>query len=167
MGGHCISVDPYYLIQKAQVYGVLPRIMSEARRLNDGMGAYVGNQVVKLMNKKGILVKDAKILILGVTFKENCPDVRNTKVVDIYTTLEEYTNNITVSDPWADCAEVEKEYRISIVPTIADNEKFDAVILAVSHKEFAGIDWRNHLTEHGVVYDVKGVLEREFVDGRL
>jgi nucleotide sugar dehydrogenase len=131
------------------------------------MGAYVGNQVVKLMNKKGILVKDAKILILGVTFKENCPDVRNTKVVDIYTTLEEYTNNITVSDPWADCAEVEKEYRISIVPTIADNEKFDAVILAVSHKEFAGIDWRNHLTEHGVVYDVKGVLEREFVDGRL
>ena len=167
VGGHCISVDPYYLIQKAQVYGVLPRIMSEARRLNDGMGAYVGNQVVKLMNKKGILVKDAKILILGVTFKENCPDVRNTKVVDIYTTLEEYTNNITVSDPWADCAEVEKEYRISIVPTIADNEKFDAVILAVAHKEFAGSDWRNHLTEHGGVYDVKGVLEREFVDGRL
>ena len=96
VGGHCISVDPYYLIQKAQVYGVLPRIMFSARRLNDGMGAYVANQVVKYMNKKGVMVKDAKILILGITFKENCPDIRNTKVVDIYTTLQEYTNNITV-----------------------------------------------------------------------
>ena len=167
VGGHCISVDPYYLIQKAQVYGVLPRIMSEARRLNDGMGAYVGNQIIKLMNKKGVLVKDAKILILGVTFKENCPDVRNTKVVDIYTTLQEYTNNITVCDPWADCAKVEKEYGISIVPDIEDEERFDAIILAVSHKEFAGTDWRKHLTAHGVVYDVKGALEREQVDGRL
>ena len=141
--------------------------MSEARRLNDGMGAYVGNQVVKLMNKKGVLVKDAKVLILGVTFKENCPDVRNTKVVDIYTTLQEYTNNITVCDPWADCAKVEKEYGISIVPDVVDNERFDAIILAVSHKEFAETDLRKHLTDHGVVYDVKGALEREQVDGRL
>ena len=96
VGGHCISVDPYYLIQKAQVYGVLPRIMSNARRLNDGMGDYVANQVIKLMNKKGVLVKDAKFLLLGVTFKENCPDIRNTKVMDIYHTLSEYSNNITI-----------------------------------------------------------------------
>ena len=114
VGGHCISVDPYYLIQKAQVYGVLPRIMSNARRLNDSMGDYVANQVIKLMNKKGILVKDAKILLLGITFKENCPDIRNTKVVDIFHTLKEYTNNITVYDPWADTERVKKEYNISI-----------------------------------------------------
>ena len=109
VGGHCISVDPYYLIQKAQVYGVLPRVMFSARRLNDGMGDYVGNQVVKLMNKKGVLVKDSHILILGFTFKENCPDVRNTKIIDIYHTLEEYTKNITVYDPWTNVDKVKTE----------------------------------------------------------
>ena len=98
VGGHCISVDPYYLIQKAQVYGVLPRIMFAARRLNDGMGAYVANQTIKCMNKKGVIVKDSKILILGITFKENCPDIRNTKIMDIYSTLREYTNDITICD---------------------------------------------------------------------
>lgn len=167
VGGHCISVDPYYLIQKAQVYGVMPRIISEARRLNDGMGAYVANQVIRLMNKKGVLVKDAKILILGITFKENCPDVRNTKVVDIYTTLQEYTDNITVCDPWADRAKVEREYGISIVNSVAEYARYDAVILAVSHKEFTAIDWRGYLAENGVVYDVKGSIAREQVDGRL
>ena len=110
VGGHCISVDPYYLIQKAQVYGVLPRVMYNARRLNDGMGAYVANQTIKCMNMKGVLVKDAKILILGITFKENCPDIRNTKVVDIYHTLQEYTGDITVCDPWATPERVRKEY---------------------------------------------------------
>ncbi|WP_289300440.1 nucleotide sugar dehydrogenase, partial [Xylanibacter muris] len=143
VGGHCISVDPYYLIQKAQVYGVLPRIMHSARRLNDGMGAYVANQVIKCMNLKGAKVKDAKILILGITFKENCPDVRNTKVVDIYHTLEEYTGNITVYDPWADASKVEREYGIDIVTSIPEGEKYDAVILAVSHKEFADVDYKN------------------------
>lgn len=167
VGGHCISVDPYYLIQKAQVYGVMPRIISEARRLNDGMGAYVANQVIRLMNKKGVLVKDAKILILGITFKENCPDVRNTKVVDIYTTLQEYTDNITVCDPWADSAKVEREYGIRIVNSVAEYAKYDAVILAVSHKEFTAINWRGYLAENGVVYDVKGSIAREQVDGRL
>ena len=167
VGGHCISVDPYYLIQKAQVYGVMPRIISEARRLNDGMGAYVANQVIRLMNKKGVLVKDAKILILGITFKENCPDVRNTKVVDIYTTLQEYTDNITVCDPWADSAKVEREYGIRIVNSVAEYARYDAVILAVSHKEFTAIDWRGYLAENGVVYDVKGSIAREQVDGRL
>jgi len=155
------------LIQKAQVYGVMPRIISEARRLNDGMGAYVANQVIRLMNKKGVLVKDAKILILGITFKENCPDVRNTKVVDIYTTLQEYTDNITVCDPWADSAKVEREYGIRIVNSVAEYARYDAVILAVSHKEFTAIDWRGYLAENGVVYDVKGSIAREQVDGRL
>ena len=166
VGGHCISVDPYYLIQKAQVYGVLPRIMSNARRLNDGMGDYVAQQTIKLMNKKGVLVKDANILILGITFKENCPDIRNTKVVDIYHTLHEYTNRITIFDPWADAAQVKREYAVDITNTLGD-EKYDAVILAVAHREFLELDARSLLTPNGVVYDVKGILPRETVDGRL
>lgn len=159
VGGHCISVDPYYLIQKAQVYGVLPRIMSSARRLNDGMGDYVANQTIKCMNKKGIMVKDANILILGITFKENCPDVRNTKVVDIYQTLLEYSNNIKIYDPWANPEIVKKHYNIHIQQdlTQVEDTKYDAVILAVSHKEFLNMDIRSLLKnkEKGVVYDVK------------
>lgn len=170
VGGHCISVDPYYLIQKAQVYGVLPRIMSNARRLNDGMGDYVANQVIKLMNKKGVKVKDAKILILGITFKENCPDIRNTKVVDIFHTFEEYTRNITVYDPWADPDLVKKEYNISITNDNIQNlfDSFDSVILAVAHDQFKKLDIRQFLYENnGVVYDVKGFIRRELIDGRL
>lgn len=170
VGGHCISVDPYYLIQKAQVYGVLPRIMSAARRLNDGMGDYVANQVIKLMNKKGVLVKDSKILILGFTFKENCPDVRNTKIVDVYTTLREYTDNVTVYDPWASPHRVKEEYAIEIINSdiVQLKNQFDAVILAVSHKEFMSLNIRDFLAaENGVVYDVKGILERSLVNGRL
>ena len=171
VGGHCIGVDPYYLIQKAQVYGVLPRIMSNARRLNDGMGDYVANQTIKCMNKKGIMVKDANILILGITFKENCPDVRNTKVVDIYQTLLEYSNNIKVYDPWANPEIVKKHYNIHIqqdLPQVEDT-KYDAVILAVSHKEFLNMDIRSLLKnkETGVVYDVKGVLPTGIIDARL
>lgn len=166
VGGHCISVDPYYLIQKAQVFGVLPRIMFSARRLNDGMGAYVANQVVKCMNKKGVMVKDAKILILGITFKENCPDIRNTKVVDIYTTLQEYTNNITVYDPWANKKEVVHEYGIEI-NSILPTSKYDAIVLAVSHKEFMDLDVKSLLNTSGIVYDVKGVLDRRLIEGRL
>ena len=170
VGGHCISVDPYYLIQKAQVYGVLPRVMSNARRLNDGMGAYVANETIKLLNKKGVLVKDANILILGITFKENCPDIRNTKIVDIYHTLQEYTNNITVFDPWADAHNVKSHYDIDI--TQGDMQqlegKYDAVILAVAHKEFADVNVRKFLKSgNGVVYDVKGLLDRSIIDGRL
>ena len=166
VGGHCISVDPYYLIQKAQVYGVLPRIMHNARHLNDGMGAYVAEQTVKCMNKKGAVVKDANILILGVTFKENCPDTRNTKVVDICHTLLEYTNNITVFDPWADPAQVKHEYDLDIVTELPDG-KFDAVILAVAHEAFRSVEVKNLLSENGVVYDVKGFLDRDTVDARL
>lgn len=171
VGGHCISVDPYYLIQKAQVYGVLPRIMFSARRLNDGMGDYVANQVIKLMNKKGILVKDSNILLLGITFKENCPDIRNTKIVDIYHTLKEYTNNITIYDPWADEKQVMHEYNININKENIDNlnGKFDTVILGVAHAEFLYLSIRDLLKEPktGVVYDVKGVLNRNQIDGRL
>lgn len=169
VGGHCISVDPYYLIQKAQVYGVLPRIMSAARRLNDGMGNYIANQVIKLMNRKGILVKDANILILGITFKENCPDIRNTKVVDIYTTLHEYSSNITVYDSWADQEKVEREYNIRILSSGLENlqNSFDAVILAVAHDEFKELPIRKFLKNNGIIYDVKSVLEKALVDGRL
>lgn len=170
VGGHCISVDPYYLIQKAQVYGVLPRIMSAARRLNDGMGDYVANQIIKLMNKKEVLVKDSKILILGFTFKENCPDVRNTKIVDIYHTLQEYTRNITVYDPWVDASKVATEYGIDIITSGVEKleGRFDAVVLGVAHKEFKELDVRKLLVnECGVIYDVKGALDRNIVDGRL
>ena len=166
VGGHCISVDPYYLIQKAQVYGVLPRIMYNARRLNDGMGAYVAEQTVKCMNKKGTIVKDSNILILGVTFKENCPDIRNTKVIDIYHTLLEYTNNITVFDPWADAAQVKHEYDLDI-DTELPAGKYEAVILAVAHENFRSIDVKSLLSENGVVYDVKGFLDMDVVDARL
>lgn len=167
VGGHCISVDPYYLIQKAEVYGVLPRVMFAARRLNDGMGAYVAEQTIKCMNKKGVLVKDSNILILGITFKENCPDVRNTKIVDIYHTLSDYTSNITIFDPWANAAMVKAEYGISIVRNLPEGEVYDAVILGVAHKQFLDIDVKSLLKENGVIYDVKGILPRSIVDGRL
>ena len=166
VGGHCISVDPYYLIQKAQVYGVLPRIMSSARRLNDGMGDYVANQVIKLMNKKGIMVKDANILLLGITFKENCPDIRNTKIVDIYSTLLEYTKNISVYDPWANAEKVCDEYGINLIENI-DGKKYDVIILAVGHNEFKTIDIKAHVNDISVVFDVKCFLDRSIVDGRL
>ncbi len=166
VGGHCISVDPYYLIQKAQVYGVWPRIMMNARRLNDTMGGYVAEQVIKLMNKKGVLVKDAKTLILGITFKENCPDIRNTKVVDIYTTLSEYTQNITVCDPLADAEAVAHEYHVNIVREVPQ-QKFDVIILAVAHNEFLTLDLKALAGECSVIYDVKGILPRNIIDGRL
>lgn len=166
VGGHCISVDPYYLIEKAQVYGVFPRIMMNSRRLNDGMGIYVADQTIKCMNKKGVLVKDAKILILGITFKENCPDIRNTKVVDIYRCLQEYTPNITVYDPWANPGRVEKEYGITITGSLPERQ-YDAIILAVAHNEFQSLDMKSLVKPNGVVYDVKGVLPRDIIDGRL
>lgn len=167
VGGHCISVDPYYLIQKAQVYGVLPRVMSNARRLNDGMGTYVAEQTIKCMNKKGVLVKDSKILLLGITFKENCPDIRNTKIVDIYSTLSEYTNNVTVFDPWANKTAVKHEYGIDIVNELLEGEKYDAVILGVAHKQFLELNVKDLVKEGGVIYDVKGLLPRDIIDGRL
>lgn len=169
VGGHCISVDPYYLIQKAQVYGVMPRIMTEARRLNDGMGDYVANQAIKEMNKKGVIVKDANILLLGFTFKENCPDIRNTKVIDIYTTLNEYTDNLTVYDPWANPAQVKNEYGVELCNQPLDElkGKFNLVMLCVAHKEYCNIDLRSFLSGYGVVYDVKGIANKDDIDARL
>ncbi|MBQ6097642.1 MAG: nucleotide sugar dehydrogenase [Bacteroidales bacterium] len=167
VGGHCIGVDPYYMIERAQVYGVLPRVMSSARRLNDGMGTYVAQQLVHHMNIKGVPVKDARILILGFAFKENCPDTRNTKVADIYHTLNEYTDRITVVDPWVDPLKVADNYDISVVASVPDGEVFDAAILAVAHSRFAAIDIRKLVPRPGVVYDVKGFLPRNDVDARL
>lgn len=166
VGGHCIGVDPYYLIQKAQVYGVLPRIMHAARRLNDGMGAYVANQTIKCMNKQGVLVKDANILILGFTFKENCPDIRNTKVVDVYHTLSEYTRNITVYDPWVDVEKAAREYGICVVKELPA-KRFDALILAVAHRQFETLNLKELVREGGVIYDVKGILPRDMISDRL
>lgn len=136
---------------------------------SDGMGAYVANQTIKCMNKKGVMVKDAKILILGFTFKENCPDIRNTKVVDIYRTLEEYTHNITVFDPWADPDRVEKEYGIKVTSHLSSltSHRYDAIILAVAHDQFKNMDVSNLVRPGGVIYDVKGVLPRDIIDARL
>ena len=166
VGGHCISVDPYYLIQKAQVYGVLPRLMTNARRLNDGMGDYVANQVIRCMNLRGVMVKDAKYLLLGITFKENCPDIRNTKVVDIYHTLSQYSSDITVYDPWANPESVQRAYGIQIQNHLPQ-QQFDAVILCVAHSQFLQLDVRSLVRGNGVVYDVKGVLDRHVIDARL
>lgn len=166
VGGHCIGVDPYYLAQCAQRYGYHPEIILAGRRMNDGMGEYVANQVVKLMLKKGIQVLDSNILILGFTFKENCPDVRNTRVIDIVHTLEEYKANVTVHDPWANPEIAEHEYSVDILNELP-NQKFDAVILAVAHDQFKKIDLDAIINGHSVVYDVKGILKGNIIDERL
>lgn len=165
VGGHCIGVDPYYLAQKAQQYGYNPEIILAGRRMNDSMGGYVATETVKCMIRKGQPVKGAKILILGITFKENCPDVRNTKVVDIVKSLREYEVGITIYDPWASPAEVRHEYGLDIT-NLLPSEKFDAVVLAVAHNEFKKLNIHGFTTENGVVYDVKGVLTGH-TDGRL
>ncbi len=168
VGGHCISVDPYYLAQCAQRLGYNPEIILAGRRMNDGMGAYVANQTIKLMLKKGVQVLGSKIIIMGFTFKENCPDVRNTRVIDIYHALTEYNADIFVYDPWADPAIVKKEYGIDITNTLP-NDKFDAAIVAVGHRQFRQleIDFDKLLNPTHVIYDVKAILPRNIVDGRL
>lgn len=166
VGGHCIGVDPYYLAQCAMTYGYNPEIILAGRRMNDGMGAYVADQTIKLMLKKGIQVLNSHILILGFTFKENCPDCRNTKVADIVKALKEYNLNLNIYDPWANPAIAKREYDIDITNELPE-EQFDAVILAVSHREFASLDVTKLVKEHHVIYDVKGFLNREIVDGRL
>lgn len=166
VGGHCISVDPYYLIERSQLYGVLPRVMSNARRVNNSMGNYVANQTIRQMNLKGVPVKDARILILGFSFKENCPDIRNTKVVDIYTTLREYTSNITVYDPWVSSDHARAEYGVEVQNTLPSG-CYDAAVLAVAHNGFADLDMRSIVPQPGVVYDVKGILPRHIIDSRL
>lgn len=166
VGGHCIGVDPYYLAQRAQKFGYHPEIILAGRRLNDSMGEYVATEVVKLMLKKGIQVLNSNILVLGFTFKENCPDVRNTKVIDIIKALNEYNLNITVCDPWANPAEVKHEYGIEVCNNILEG-KYDAVVMAVAHNELKNTDFKSLLKDVNVVYDVKGCLPKELVEGRL
>jgi UDP-N-acetyl-D-galactosamine dehydrogenase len=165
VGGHCIGVDPYYLAQKAQEVGYHPEIILAGRRLNDSMGKHVATEVVKLIMKKDLKVIGSKILLLGFTFKEDCPDVRNTRVIDIYNELRNFEINVDVYDPWANTEEVKKEYGIQITNQKPDGQ-FDAVIIAVAHKEFLGLDVRSFVNK-GVVYDVKGILPKEIVDSRL
>jgi UDP-N-acetyl-D-galactosamine dehydrogenase len=166
VGGHCIGVDPYYLAQKAQEVGYHPEIILAGRRLNDGMGAYVAEEVVKLMVKKEVTVKNAKCLLLGFTFKENCPDVRNTKVIDIVKELKNYHVTPVIFDPWANPNEVQHEYGIEVVNEMPSGN-YESAILAVSHNEFKGLDIRSLLIENGVLFDVKGLLEKGIADARL
>lgn len=167
VGGHCIGVDPYYLAQKAQEAGYHPEIILAGRRLNDGMGAYVANETIKLMIKKEIPIKNAGVLILGFTFKENCPDVRNTRVIDIVNELKSYQAKVSVCDPWADPAIVKHEYGIETFKKLSAFEKYDAIILAVAHDEFNHLNIHDLVNSPSVIYDVKGVLNDKAVDARL
>ena len=164
VGGHCIGVDPYYIAQKAEEHGYFPEIILAGRRINNGMGEYIASQVIKQMIKNSISIHNAEVLVLGITFKENCPDVRNTKVIDVITNLETYSCNVDVYDPWANEKEVYQEYNINILKSFP-NKKYDAIILAVSHNEFLKIDLNKFKKENSIVYDVKGVLD--FADYRL
>ncbi|MEX0291103.1 MAG: nucleotide sugar dehydrogenase [Flavobacteriaceae bacterium] len=166
VGGHCIGVDPYYLAQKAQEFGYHPEIILAGRRMNDGMGKYVASEVVKLMVQEDIKVKGSNILVLGITFKENCPDVRNTKAVDVIENLKSYGTNVVIYDPWAEPKEVDHEYKLAITRELP-GEAFDAVVLAVAHREFLNIDFSSILKENGILYDVKGILSNDVVSGRL
>lgn len=166
VGGHCIGVDPYYLAQKAQEVGYHPEIILAGRRLNDSMGEYVATQVIKTMIKNDIKVNGAKILVLGITFKENCPDVRNTKVVDVIRALESYNTQVTVYDPWANPEEVKHEYGLTCLSALSAGAKYDAIMLAVAHHEFQVLDLETLKKDNAVVYDVKGILD-VVIDGKL
>lgn len=166
VGGHCIGVDPYYLAQKAQEFGYHPEIILAGRRLNDSMSDYVASEVVKLMIKKDVKVKNAEVLVLGITFKENCPDVRNTKVVDVVSALKDFGTKISIYDPWADVEEVEREYGLISLNKLP-KKKFDTIVLTVAHKEFNRLDFKNLTNENYVIYDVKNILPTNQKDGGL
>jgi UDP-N-acetyl-D-galactosamine dehydrogenase len=165
VGGHCIGVDPYYMAQKAQEVGYHPEIILAGRRMNDGMGAWIASQVVKLMIRKEVIVKNARVLVLGITFKENCPDIRNTKVVDVVKELEQFGCQVDIFDPWANAAEVKHEYGRDIVSAY-NLDDYGAIVLAVAHNEFKKLDFTK-LNNHTVLYDIKSILPLEVVDGRL
>lgn len=164
VGGHCIGVDPYYLAQKAQEVGYHPEIILAGRRVNDSMGQYVASEVIKLMAKNNISINGAKILVLGITFKENCPDVRNTKAVDVINQLKSYGTQVTVLDPWASASAVKKEYQLDIIKN-TPKDKYDAIVLTVAHNAFLKMHLKTLIKPNGIIYDVKGVLKD--VDGRL
>lgn len=165
VGGHCIGVDPYYLAQKAQEAGYHPEIILSGRRLNDDMGKYVAGEVVKLMMRRSLPVLGSNVLMLGITFKENCPDIRNTRAIDVYEELKSYNINVDVYDPWADSKEVKAEFGFDLVENLSN--KYHAVILTVAHKEFLSQEIRSYLVAGGILYDVKGILDVETVDARL
>ncbi|HVW15076.1 MAG TPA: nucleotide sugar dehydrogenase [Mucilaginibacter sp.] len=167
VGGHCVGVDPYYLAQKAQQTGYHPEIILAGRRINDSIGEYVAHEVIKLMIRKNIQINGANILVLGITFKENCVDVRNTKVIDVLNTLKSYGTDVVVFDPWASVEEVAREYQWESVREIEGKNIFDAVILAVAHNEFKHLDINSFCKANRVIYDVKGFLPKESIDGRL
>ena len=166
VGGHCIGVDPYYLAQKAQEVGYHPEIILSGRRLNDDMGKYVAGEVVKLMMKRSLPVLGSNVLMLGITFKENCPDIRNTRAIDVYEELRSYNVNVDVYDPWASVDEVSEEFGFLLIDNI-DTKKYHSVILTVAHKEYLELDLKSLLIDEGILYDVKGVLPVHTVDARL
>ena len=166
VGGHCIGVDPYYLAQKAQEAGYHPEIILSGRRLNDDMGKYVAGEVVKLMMKRSLPVLGSNILMLGITFKENCPDIRNTRAIDVYEELKSYHANVDIYDPWANELEVEEEFGFKSLSQISVKQ-YHAVVLTVAHKEYLNLDLRGLIVDDGVIYDVKGVLPIETIDARL
>lgn len=165
VGGHCIGVDPFYLAQKAQEVGYHSEIILAGRRLNDSMGEYVATEILKLMVLNDIAIKKAKVLMLGITFKENCPDIRNTKAIDVYKSLRHYGMDINVYDPWADFKEVEDEYGIEIVSN--SGRGYDVIVHVVAHKEFEDLDFKTIKKDNGVIYDVKGTLNKNIIDKRL
>jgi len=167
VGGHCISVDPYYLAHKATQLGYHPQVILSGRRVNDMMSQFIAGKVVKLMIHKGIMVKGAKVLVLGITFKENCPDVRNTKVVDVVHELIQFGLDVDIYDPWANCAEVYKEYGVELKSTINDATEYDAVIITVAHNEFKEFNFEKYKSKGAVIYDAKSFVDRTLVDGRL
>ena len=167
VGGHCIGVDPYYLTHKAQALGYLPEVILAGRRINDGMGKYVASEIVKLMIRKECRILGSRVLQLGVTFKENCPDIRNSRAVDVASGLQEFGCRVDICDPWADPEEVQKEYGFTSVREIPAGAAYDAVVLAVAHRQFRELDLASIKRPHTVIYDIKGILPRELADGRL
>lgn len=167
VGGHCISVDPYYLASKAESLGYIPQVILSGRHVNNSIAPFIANKVMKLMIKKNHKIKDANVLILGITFKENCPDTRNTKVVDIYRELCEFDMNVDIYDPWAIKEEVKQEYGVELIEAVDPKKEYAAIILAVSHEEFLQMDFERYNKSGAVIYDVKAVLDRRWVDSRL
>lgn len=169
VGGHCIGVDPYYLTHKAQALGYLPEVILAGRRINDGMGKYIATEVVKLMIKKKLRIANSRVLVLGITFKENCPDIRNSHAVDVVRGLQEFGCNVDIYDPWAEPEEIKNEYGIDTIKQIEflPEHEYNAIVLAVAHKEFINFDLNKYKKSDAVVFDIKGILPRDLVDGRL
>jgi UDP-N-acetyl-D-glucosamine/UDP-N-acetyl-D-galactosamine dehydrogenase len=165
VGGHCIGVDPYYLLHKSESLGYYPQVILSGRRVNDNMGVFVANKLIKLLIKNGHKIEGSNVLILGITFKENCPDIRNSRVVDVYNELKEFGVNVTVHDPYADIHEVKEEYNINITPDLAG--KYDGILLAVSHDEYKALNLENFKNNNAVVFDIKSMWDKQTVDARL